>query len=245
MRKFVCSVPRVVLGIKKARLKIGLALLAAGAVFAPQGRAAIVINEVYPGGGSAAAGTTYMRDFVELFNTGATPVSLDGFKLQYASATGAFTNAVFSFGPGSIIGANDSLLIVTGNAGTAGATLTGTPTDGTNGTISGASLSATNGAVRLIDGSSTVVDLVGYGTAVNFEGTAAPSPAAGNQQSLARNDTTHADSGVNSADFTAGTPTPNPGTTSTAVAAPVPEPTSVCLLGLAAVLGVSRRRRRA
>jgi hypothetical protein len=231
------------LGIRKARFKIGLALLAGAAVFAPQGRAAVVIDEVYPGGGSGVAGTAYTRDYVELFNTAATPVSLDGFKLQYAAATGAFTNAVFSFGPGSIIGANDSLLIVTGNAGTAGATLTGTPTDGTNGTVSGASLSATNGAVRLIDASSNVVDLVGYGpTAINFEGTAAPSPAAGNQQSLSRN-AAHADSNVNSADFTAGTPTPNSGTTSTAVAA-VPEPTSVGLLGLVAVLGIARRRRR-
>jgi hypothetical protein len=240
---FVHTVLGFALGIRKARFKIGLALLAGAAAFAQQGRAAIVINEVYPGGGSGVAGTTYTRDYVELFNTDVTPVSLDGFKLQYASATGAFTNAVFSFGPGSIIGANDSLLIVTGNAGTAGATLTGTPTDGTNGTVSGSSLSATNGAVRLIDASSNVVDLVGYGTAVNFEGTAASSPATGNQQSLSRNDTTHADSNVNSADFTAGTPTPNPGTTSTAVAA-VPEPASVGLLGLAAVLGIARRRRR-
>ena len=46
----------------------------------------IVISQVYGGGGSV--GATYNRDFVELFNRGNAPVSLNGWSVQYGSATG-------------------------------------------------------------------------------------------------------------------------------------------------------------
>ena len=46
----------------------------------------IVISQVYGGGGNA--GAPYTHDFIELFNRGTTPVSIGGWSLQYASATG-------------------------------------------------------------------------------------------------------------------------------------------------------------
>jgi predicted extracellular nuclease len=47
----------------------------------------IVISQVYGGGGNQNA--PYKNDFVELFNRGTTPVSLNGWSIQYTSATGA------------------------------------------------------------------------------------------------------------------------------------------------------------
>jgi hypothetical protein len=46
----------------------------------------VVISQVYGGGGNS--GAPYTHDFVELFNRGTTPVSLNGWSIQYASATG-------------------------------------------------------------------------------------------------------------------------------------------------------------
>ena len=45
----------------------------------------IVISQFYGGGGQANA--PYTNDFVELFNRGSAPVSLNGFSVQYAGAT--------------------------------------------------------------------------------------------------------------------------------------------------------------
>ena len=46
----------------------------------------VVISQVYGGGGNA--GATFQNDFVEIFNRGNTTVSLAGWSIQYASATG-------------------------------------------------------------------------------------------------------------------------------------------------------------
>lgn len=47
----------------------------------------IVISQVYGGGGNS--GAPYANDFVELYNRGTTPVSVTGWTVQYASATGS------------------------------------------------------------------------------------------------------------------------------------------------------------
>lgn len=47
----------------------------------------IVVSQFYGGGGQA--GAQYKNDFVELFNRGAAPVSINGWSFQYASATGS------------------------------------------------------------------------------------------------------------------------------------------------------------
>src|SRR5690349_5133297 len=46
----------------------------------------VVISQVYGGGGNS--GATYRNDFIELFNLGSSPVSLNNWTVQYASASG-------------------------------------------------------------------------------------------------------------------------------------------------------------
>src|SRR4028118_1862662 len=48
--------------------------------------AQVVISQVYGGGGNT--GAPYTHDFIELFNAGPNPTSLNGLSLQYASANG-------------------------------------------------------------------------------------------------------------------------------------------------------------
>src|SRR5262249_31882682 len=48
---------------------------------------AIVISQVYGGGGNS--GATYKNDFIELFNPGTSSVDVTGWSVQYASSTGS------------------------------------------------------------------------------------------------------------------------------------------------------------
>src|SRR5262245_28053763 len=50
------------------------------------GSSTVVISQVYGGGGNS--GAPFTNDFIELFNKGNTTVSLDGWSVQYTSATG-------------------------------------------------------------------------------------------------------------------------------------------------------------
>ena len=45
----------------------------------------LVISQIYGAGGNA--GATYTHDFIEIFNRGNTPVSLNGMSVQYSAAT--------------------------------------------------------------------------------------------------------------------------------------------------------------
>ena len=234
--------------IKKAILTLLTALaLTAGT------NAQILINEVYAGGGSNTAGASYTRDYVELYNTTAAPFSLAGFSLQYAPASSNFTGTIVNFGAGSIIGASDYLSIYTGSAGTAGATLTAGTGAGFLTYISptsSASLSNSNGSVRLINtANSTTMDLIGYGTVTvgslgdpKSEGTAASSPT---NTASSLNRTGFVDTNNNSADFTNMAPTPNGGMNSVVVAV-APEPSTWAVVAGAAgllILVVQRRNR--
>jgi 5'-nucleotidase len=53
---------------------------------AASGTSPVIINEAYLSGGSA--GAAYKSKFIELYNTSDAPVALDGWSLQYRSATG-------------------------------------------------------------------------------------------------------------------------------------------------------------
>jgi hypothetical protein len=125
---------------------------------------ALVISQVYPGGG--LAGSSYAKDFVELHNNGAVPVSLSGLSLQHASATGtawSVTPLSGTLPPGAYFLVQE-----------AGGTLGGAPlpTPGATGTIalypSGGKLALVSTTVAPADYSYSclsvgVLDLVGYG----------------------------------------------------------------------------------
>jgi predicted extracellular nuclease len=190
---------------------LALALTAGAVAMAPVSPAAaaspdVVISEVYGGGGNT--GAPYANDFVELYNRGSVSVSLSGWSVQYASASGStwlVTALSGSVAPGGYY------LVRLGSGGTAGAALpTAEATGGTN-------LSATSGKVALRTTTTALTcskncgqtagnrDFVGYGSANDGEGT--PAPGGSNTNSVARvNPAVDTDS--NAADFAAGTPTP-------------------------------------
>ncbi len=168
----------------------------------------VVISEVYGGGGNA--GATLTNDFIELFNRGNAAVSLNGWSVQYASSTGTswqrtdLTNV--SLAPGQ------SYLVQ--EAQGAGGT-TPLPTPDATGTIA---MSGTAAKVVLLNTQTTiaagtscptgtsVVDLIGYGSATNCsEG--APTANLSNTTAAARTNTC-ADSDNNVGEFAIGAPAP-------------------------------------
>lgn len=166
------------------------------------------ISQVYGGGGNS--GATYNQDYVELYNAGASAVSMDGWSIQYASATGpggAGNWAVDSFPNGTSIGAGQYFLVALASGAT-GAALPAP--DNTNTFIN---LAATAGKVALVssqtplngttacsDGS--VLDLVGYGTtATCYEGAAANTSGLTSTEAMFRRDNGCIDFNNNNVDF--------------------------------------------
>ncbi len=155
----------------------------------------VVISQVYGAGGNT--GSSYRSDFVELFNRSASTVSLSGWSLQYASAAG------------------------TGSFGANGVTpLSGSLAPGQYLLMETLSMGAAAGKVALVDISTrlacngsaaqpcsaaqtaSIVDLVGYGTANYFEGSAA-APAASSTNAVIRANGGCIDTNDNRADFVA------------------------------------------
>jgi len=181
----------------------------------------IVVSQVYGGGGNT--GATYTHDFIELFNRGSTTVSLAGWSVQYASATGTGNFGASSTQLTELSGsiAPGQYLLVQEAQGAGGTTPLPTP-DVTDATP--IAMSATAGKVALANttvslgcnGGSTpctpaqlalIVDLVGYGGANFFEG-AGPAPTLANTTAALRNANGCTETDNNAADFTAGEPTP-------------------------------------
>src|SRR5690242_12909508 len=65
--------------------RLALSVLSA-AIPVLYGQSGVVISQVYGGGGNS--GATLKNDFVEIFNAGGAPIAVDGWSIQYASATG-------------------------------------------------------------------------------------------------------------------------------------------------------------
>jgi 5'-nucleotidase len=183
----------------------------------------IVVNEVYGAGGND--GATLTNDFIELRNNGTDTVSLDGWSVQYASATGSSWHATplaGSIAPGSTYLVQEAK----GDGGTQPL-----PTPDASGTLA---LSGSTGKVALVTSTTTLIcstgcagrpgvrDIVAYGpTATGGEG--APAPGLTTSTSASRAD--GADTDENRADFTAGPPTPQPrGGTTTPPADPPTDP---------------------
>jgi len=175
----------------------------------------VVISQIYGGGGNA--GAQYRNDFVELFNRGATPVSLNGWSIQYTSATGTgnFSSNVTTLS-GTL--APGQYYLVQLAAGTALSPVL--PPPDAMGTTA---VSATGGKVILANtsnglacnGGSTpcdvtqraqIIDLVGWDGANFFETT--PAPATTNTTAVVRGAEGCTDTDNNADDFVAAAPGP-------------------------------------
>ncbi len=189
--------------------------------------AQVVISQIYGGGGNT--GATYTHDFIELFNRGASAQNLNGWSVQYASATGPTNPPLwiktnlsnFTLQPGQYyliqqsIGTNPALALPTPDLNGIGNT---TGSDGLP-LATGISMSGSNGKVILVNttvGETTVnptgpqiIDKVGYGTTpTGFEGTGPTGTALTNTTSAQRNSIGCTDTNSNPSDFTAALPVP-------------------------------------
>lgn len=165
----------------------------------------LVLSQVYGGGGNS--GATFQNDYVEIFNPSNVAVSLAGKSVQYGSATG--TTWQVTPLPDTTVAPGGYFLVQQASGGAIGAAL---PTADATGTIN---MSATNGKVALVDATDAlsgacptagVIDVIGYGTANCFEGTAAM--AGSNTLAATRAAAGCTDSDDNGADVTPATPTP-------------------------------------
>ncbi|MGZ5482942.1 MAG: lamin tail domain-containing protein [Pyrinomonadaceae bacterium] len=184
----------------------------------------LVISQIYGGGGNS--GASYTHDFVELFNRGDTPISLNGLSLQYAPATGTTGNYTVTTLPNVTLQPGRYYLIQGASASGTGSPLP-TP-DLIPGTLT--DMAATAGRVALVNGTgalsratcptgATIIDFVGYGTsaicregATTADNAAAPSNTTSAQRKLGGCQ----DTGNNNADFTSPALAPNPRNTSSA-----------------------------
>jgi predicted extracellular nuclease len=167
----------------------------------------VVISQVYGGGGNS--GATYTHDFVELFNRGASSVSLAGWSVQYGSATGtswSVTSLSGSIGPGQYY-------LVQQAAGAGGTT--SLPTPDATGSIAMAAgagkvalLNSTTPATGACPLAATTADLIGYGATANCIEGAGPAPAPSNTTAALRKRGGCLDSDNNNLDFSIGSPFP-------------------------------------
>lgn len=167
----------------------------------------VVISQVYGGGGNS--GATLKNDFIELFNRGTATVDLSGWSVQYMSATGGATWFVTPLA-GSI-GAGQYYLVQ--QAAGSGGSVSLPPPDATGSILMAAgagkvALSSSAGALSgTCPSGASIVDLVGYGAASCFEGSA-PTFAASNTLGAHRKRGGCFDSNDNAADFLIAAPAP-------------------------------------
>ncbi len=192
----------------------GLALLAAGltpiTASANTAGTALVISEVYGGGGNG--GATYTHDFIELYNPTSSAISVADWSVQYRSATG--TSATLTNLTGSVPAGGHYLVQEASNAAV-GAAL---PAPDATGSIA---MSGANGVVLLVSNQTAVttvgnlagstadglVDVVGYGTTpTTFEG--ANTGVALTSTTAATRNATGVDTDQNANDFSEVLPDP-------------------------------------
>ncbi|HEY0050231.1 MAG TPA: lamin tail domain-containing protein, partial [Pyrinomonadaceae bacterium] len=171
----------------------------------------IVISQVYGGGGNA--GSVYRNDFIEIFNRGTGAISVTGWSVQYASATGSSwqkTDLTGTIPPGGYY-------LIQQAAGTGGTTNLPTPnatgniamsgTAGKVALVTNTTLLTCGGATNNCFPNAAIKDFLGYGTtANNYEG--APTANLSNTTAAIRNGNGCTDTDNNSTDFTLAAATP-------------------------------------
>ena len=178
--------------------------------------AAVMISQVYGGGGNT--GAPLRNDFVELHNNGNADVVLTGYSIQYTSATGTSWSSQ-KVNLSDTIRAGRYYLVQLGSGGANGVSL---PTADISGTFN---MSATAGKVALVSSTTslaavacplsdtTIVDFVGYGAAANCaepSSGSTPAPAASATTAIVRASEGNSclDTNSNSTNFTAAAPNP-------------------------------------
>jgi uncharacterized protein len=210
-----------------------LLLLAALLLAAPIAQSAspnIVVSQVYGGGGNA--GASFTNDFVELFNRGSSAVDVSGWTIQYASASGTSWQATPLSGT---IQPGKYYLVQLASAAAVGAPL---PTPDATGTtnlansggkvavVRDASLLTCGGAPGSCSANTQVADLIGWGSAADYEGTGAAAALA-NATADARAASGCTDTDDSAADFDGATPAPrNSSLQAASCGAPPPPPPS-------------------
>jgi predicted extracellular nuclease len=184
----------------------------------------VVISQIYGGGGNS--GAPLSNDFIELHNLTDFAVSVEGWSVQYASATGSGNLGATATQITELTGtiAPHGYLLVEEAGGATGSPLpTPDVTDATP-----IALAAGAGKVALVrnrtplgcNGSvaqpcsatavAAIVDLVGYGNANFFEGSGA-APTLSNTTAAIRGNDGATDTDNNDDDFTSGAPAPRNG----------------------------------
>jgi hypothetical protein len=157
-----------------------LVLLVGALLGAPAARSAssdMVVSQVHAGGGNS--GASFANDFVELFNRGATTIDIGSWSIQYASASGTSWQTTPLSGS---VPSGGYYLVQLASAAAIGAPLpTPDATGTTNLANSGGKVALVRSATALTCGASAgscsadplVADLIGYGSATDFEGSGA------------------------------------------------------------------------
>ncbi|MDQ3918921.1 MAG: Ig-like domain repeat protein, partial [Acidobacteriota bacterium] len=170
----------------------------------------VKISQVYGGGGNS--GSTYTNDYIELYNQGPNPVSLDGWSVQETSGSSSSwtTNGQPTLLSGTIQPGH--YYLVQESQGSSGTTLL--PTPDATGLIT---MGAGSGKVALVAGTAPlsgvcplgglVVDFVGYGTTSCAEGNA-PAPTLSVSVAGVRRSNGCQDTDNNANDFVAVGPIP-------------------------------------
>jgi hypothetical protein len=215
-----------------SRLSLLLLLLLLLALPNPAGAASpdVVVSQVFGGGGNS--GAPFQNDFVELFNRGATAVDVTGWTVQYATASSASWSRTTLSGT---IAPGGYYLVQEGSGGTSGSPL---PAADAVGTLN---LSSASGKIAVVRGSTalscgaapgscapdaSIADLVGYGSASDYEGPAA-APGLSSTTAAMRAGAGCTDTDDNASDFSAESPSPrNSATAANSCAGPPPPPPS-------------------
>jgi Lamin Tail Domain len=203
-----------------------LALLLGAASAHGSGSGSLVVAEVYAAGGNS--GAAYANDYAELFNRGSSPVAVDGWTLQYASASSTSWQSTALSGT---IPAGGRYLVQLASGGVNGAALPAADATGTsNLAVTGGKVALVSGASALSCGSSAgscssaagLEDLVGYGSAADYEGTGA-APAGSATNAVTRTDPC-ADTDDNAADFATAAPSPQNSSAAASACSVTPPP---------------------